>query len=319
MKRKYMEQETFKQKDHNSAKFAFFYMLSLVALVFMALGTGMIIFQVINKKLVDVINQFQGSFSSDQLKFAISALIISTPIYYLASWQIQKSLFSAILAKDSGVRKWLTYFVLFVSSVIMLGWLVAVINNFLDGELTTKFILKALTAIFIAAIIFSCYFYDIKRENIVNIKDRIILVYFYGSLALVLATLIAGFFFVESPRATRERKYDEVILNKFDLIDSNLNNYYQDNKKLPKNLDELLSNKMYYLTDNDINNPLDKKQFEYKVIEKDVYELCADFKTSNRNKEEDYYNFYGRRWLHDMGYQCLRRKVNSEVKAMPVP
>ncbi len=34
--------------NHNSAKYAFFYMLSLVALVFVALSTGMIIFQIIN-------------------------------------------------------------------------------------------------------------------------------------------------------------------------------------------------------------------------------------------------------------------------------
>ena len=68
--------------NNNGAKFAFFYLLSLVALIFMALSTGMIVFQIINKNLVDIINQYQGRFSDDALKFAISALIIPLPVIF---------------------------------------------------------------------------------------------------------------------------------------------------------------------------------------------------------------------------------------------
>jgi hypothetical protein len=96
----------------NAAKFAFFYMLSLVALIFMALSTGMIIFQIINKNIPDILNIYQGTFSSETLKFAISALIISAPIFYVCMRQIFANLKSGDLEKDSGIRKWLTYFIL---------------------------------------------------------------------------------------------------------------------------------------------------------------------------------------------------------------
>ena len=163
-----MEQQMIGEKN-NAAKYAFFYMLSLVALIFMALSAGIIVFQIINKNIVDALENFRGSYNSGALKFAISAIIIAAPIYYLTAFQINKNLFSGKLSKDSGIRKWLTYFILLVSTIVMLGFLVAVVYNFLDGELTTKFILKALTAIIIAAAIFTYYFYDIRRENVAGV------------------------------------------------------------------------------------------------------------------------------------------------------
>ena len=152
--------------DKNNAKFAFFYMLSLVALVFVAISVGMIIFQIINKEIVDIINQYSGRYSDSQMKFAISALVVAAPIFYIASRQIFKSLFSGALDEEAGVRRWLTYLILLVAIIVMIGWLIAILNGFLDGELTTKFFFKAIAALLIAGSVFSFYLYDVKRENI---------------------------------------------------------------------------------------------------------------------------------------------------------
>lgn len=226
-------------QQNNAAKYAFFYMLSLVALVFMSLSTGMIVFQIINKYIVDIINQSRGRFSPDQLKFAISALIISAPIFYFTTRQIFKNLFSGALDKDSQIRKWLTYFILLVSSVVMIGWFIAVVNSFLDGELTLKFILKALTAVGIAAIIFSFYLYDIKRENVMGAKDNVLKIYFYGSLMLVIAVFAGALFIIESPTETRDRKMDDEVLRKLNRLDSSVRSYYVENERLPVDFGEL--------------------------------------------------------------------------------
>lgn len=294
--------------ESNVAKSAFFYMLSMVALVFMALSTGMIIFQIINKNIADAISNYSGVFSQEALKFAISAIIISTPIYNLVMRQINKNLFSGKIDKNSGVRKWLTYFILFVSSVVVIGWLIGIINSFLGGELTIKFVFKAITAVLISAVIFTYYLYDIKRENVVNIKDKTITIYSYATLAIVIIVLIASFFFIDSPAKTRNINYDDLIIQKFSTIDNAINNYYNDNKKLPANLDELKSD-INYLIDSDLENPLTKKKFDYKAIDNNKYELCADFKTSNRNDNDINQYPYGKRWIHDEGYQCIRQNV----------
>lgn len=290
-------------------------MLSLVALIFMALSAGMIIFQIINKNIIDALEQFRGRYSPHQLKFAISALIISAPIFYITMWQIYKNLFSGALGKDSGVRRWLTYLVLFVSSVVMIGWLIATVNSFLDGELTAKFILKAITAISIAATIFTFYLYDIKREQVAGKKDKVIQIYFYGSLAVVIAVFTASLFFVESPTETRNRKLDQRILENFNDIDRAVNDYYYDKKKMPENLDELAS-EFNYLTSKGIEDPLSKKKYEYKTTSDKKYELCAVFRASNKDENEVKYNYYKEQWPHDDGYQCISQKVREKDKVM---
>jgi hypothetical protein len=210
-------------QQKNSAKFAFYYMLSLVALIFMAVSAGVIIFQIINKHFTDPIGLFQGMFSADALRFAISALFISSPIFFIITWQIFKNLFSGNLDEESGVRKWLTYLILFASAVVMLVWLIITMNNFLRGELTVKFALKALTSLVIAGAIFVFYLYDIKRKDIKGKKDKVISIYSYSSIAIVAAIFIISLFFIESPAVSRSRNHDDLVLNNLDQIDSIIN------------------------------------------------------------------------------------------------
>ena len=305
--------------QNNAAKFAFFYMLSLVALIITAIASGTIIFQVINKNITDALNQFRGSFSPDALKFAISALIIAAPIFFMTMRQIQKSLFSGALPKDSGVRKWLTYFIIFVSSVVMLGWLIATINNFLDGELTLKFILKAMTAIGIAAAIFTFFYYDIRRAETAGAKDRTVSVYFYGSLIFVTGAFILALFFVESPTETRNRKFDLALLENFSQLDSAITEYYNTEDAMPENLDSL-ETRFNYITDRALTDPATGAAIEYRITGEKTYELCADFRTSNRGEELDRFYAYQDRWPHDAGYQCLGQTVTAYDKGpLPAP
>ncbi len=295
--------------QNNAAKFAFFYMLSLVALIFMSLASGMIIFQIVNKSIPDIINQYRGRYDSGLLKLGISMLIIAAPIFYLTARQIYKNLFSGVLGKDSGIRKWLTYFILFATSVVMIGWLIATVNSFLDGDLTLKFVLKAMAAIFIAAAVFTFYLYDIKRGEVAGKKDLVIRGYCYGSLVLVIAFFAASLFFVESPAQTRNRKIDTAILDNFNVIDGAIITYYRENGKMPENLD-VLENDFSYLLEADLKNPLTQEKFEYKVSGEKSYELCTTFMSANQdaNVQEDYYR---ERWPHAAGYQCLSQKVHE--------
>lgn len=307
------------QNIKQTPKYAFYYMLSLVALIFLALSSGVAIFQIINKNIVDILENFQTGYSSELIKFAISALFISAPVYYLSMRAISKSLFSGAMDKDSAVRRWLTYFILFVASVVMLGWLIGILNSFLNGDLTSKFILKALTALLISASIFYFYFYDIKRAEVVNVKNKVITIYFYSSLVFVIAVLVSAFMFVESPTETRNIKYDIATLQNFSQIENALNIYYDENKKLPENLDKLVGwSKASFLTDKILTDKITNKKYEYRIKGKNNYELCADFKTSNKDKGTNMdYNYIDELWLHDKGYQCLEKKIAVEEAKIP--
>jgi len=304
-------------EQHQNAKFAFFYLLSLVALVSMSVSTGTIIFQIINKTIPDALTLAPGGFIQEALRFAISAIIIAGPIYFVMMWLINKSLLKGTMEKESGIRKWLTYFILLVSAVVMIGWLIGTISSFLNGELSLKFILKSLTSILISALIFSFYLYDIKRED-VSKNNNIIRAYYYGAMAVAAVALVAAFFFIDSPAQVRSQKYDQAIINKFSQIDSAINAYYGENGKLPVNLKDLIGGgSAYYIVANDVTDPATGKMFDYKVDNKDVYELCATFKTENKSQADDKSIYVDTRWLHDAGYQCLKQRVTLLDSKIP--
>lgn len=298
----------------NSAKFAFFYMLSLVALIFMSTSVGTILFQIINKTIADPIGISSGRFTSGALRYGISALIISAPIYYFITREIFKNLFKGLLEKDSGVRRWLTYFILFVAAVVMIGWLIAALNNFLNGELTIKFILKALTSIVISAIIFTFYFYDIKREEVAGKKDKVVTLYFYSTLVIVLAVLVAGFFFVESPTVVRQKRHDQQIVQNFENIYNAVTAYYNNNDTIPQSLEDLVSDpsREYYIIQDYLKDPETEEMFQYEKLAADTYKICASFYLSNKDdSEDDYDEFLQEKWAHDSGEQCFERRVEK--------
>lgn len=294
-------------ENNNSPKYAFYYLLSLFALGFMAVSTGTIIFQIINKNVVDLLASSMTCYEPGALRSAIAAIIISTPIYYVSSFQINKNLYLGKLKLESGVRKWLTYFILFVSFAAITGYLISIIYNFLDGELTVKFILKTVTALIIAAAVFSYYLYEIKRAYAVGKKDNALKIYFYASLFAVILSLISGIVFVESPVYARAKKQDDKIVENLDIIKMKIDAYTSEKGIAPKDFDELLKNDL--LVQDNILNPFNKKEIEYK-IEKDAgYKLCAEFLTSNLGKEgkDCSIGWYNDQWPHDKGYQCFEK------------
>jgi len=305
--------------QNNSAKFAFFYLLSLVSLGFLATATGMIIFQIINKNITDLVENWNMVYNLEALRFAMSAVIVAAPVYYVSVWQINKSLFSGALDKASGIRRWLTYFIMFIAAVVVIGYLIGLINVFLSGELTLKFGLKTLTVLLISAVVFSYYFYDIKREQVENTKSKIVKIYFYATSAAVLIVFISSFFFVESPAQARRLRQDSEVLNRLSSLAGGIDAYYNDNQKLPADLSVLLADNLYVIERNTIN-PVTRKQFEYKIRGGKKYELCTDFQTANKNMDKTNYDYYlGEQWQHDAGYQCIVKTAQDDLSGkMPL-
>jgi hypothetical protein len=62
-------------------------------------------------------------------------------------------------------RQWLTYLTLFVASMTALGDLVALVWGVLDGDATTKFLLKTLFVAVVSAVILLYYYRDIKAAE----------------------------------------------------------------------------------------------------------------------------------------------------------
>ncbi len=295
--------------NKHNAKYAFYYLLSLAALIFMALSAGMILFGIIDKTIPDVLKTYSSNVVSSQMRFAISALFISAPIFYYVSSLINKGLHKGELEKDSAIRRWLTYFIILVSSLIILGSFVGVINNFLSGELTSRFILKAASVLLISGVAFSFYFYDVKRENPEK-SSKTVKFFFFGTLVLAVAIFVSAWFFVESPKMARARRVDEALVQNMYNLENAVNNYYERNKKLPNDIEEL---KSYHYAYQNLGNMFDPETKEPIVYQKDgdkEFKMCATFRTSSIVDDGAKNNYYsgldsnGNK-AHLAGYQCL--------------
>jgi len=296
-------------RPFNVAKFVFFYLTHLVSLVFMAISFGTIVFQAINKFIKDPVNLYSAFYQEEALRFGIAAILVFSPVYYVVTHFIHKALFKGEVKRDSGIRRWLTYLILFVSFLVFAGYLIGFIISFLSGELTLKFLLKVVTVLVIAATVFSFYLYDIMRKETEGQKDKVIKIYFYATLAAVVIAFVGAFFVAGNPATTRAKKLDEDIVMKFYNIDNCVDQYYREKKVMPQNLEEIQAQCSYLLEDS-LKDKVTGKAFEYKLKEGRVYELCAQFRTSNKSEEpKPYAGPEMKSDTHDSGWQCLERKV----------
>ena len=297
------------------AKYVFYYLLSLEALVFTAFSVGMVIFSIINKTIPDALNNYYGDVDG-ALKFAISALFIAAPIFYFVSSLITKGLRKGELEKESALRRWLTYFILLVSSLIILGVFISVINSFLSGELTSRFVLKALSVFVLSALPFAYYYYDIKRPNPEE-PNKIVKIFFFGTMALVLIAFIAAWFFVESPKTARARLLDQKLMQNISNIEGTINTYYDRYKKLPENLELLAGDSTLYFEKKSLLDPETGAKIVYEIKSGRDYALCATFRLSTIKDDKTIDNSYvngsiGRE--HEAGYQCLKSSVSVDIK-----
>jgi len=305
---------------NNNAKYAFYYLLSLVALIFTAVSVGMISFGIINDTVADALTMRNGV--SDSLKFAISALIIATPIFFLMQSLINKGLRKGELDKESGVRRWLTYFILLVSSVTILGVFIGVLNNFLAGEFTISFILKSVSMLVISAAVFSFYFYDIKRSNVTD-KNLVMRIFFFASLGIIVISFVASWFFIESPVLTRAKRLDQNLVNNITSLENAVNSYNDKYKKLPDSLDQVKNDRDIYLDIRSLVDPETNVPIVYNKVSDKTFQFCATFRTDNKNINPQTDTSYSDPTkLHLAGYQCISSNTWSadpqKVPASPV-
>ncbi|MFQ6026969.1 MAG: DUF5671 domain-containing protein [Dehalococcoidia bacterium] len=151
-------------KPYIQAREAFLYVVSFITLYVSAFSFGALIFSFIDRAFPDPLS-FGGGFSSEALTTAIASIVITFPLYLFFMWRIAKAAAEDPERRQSRIRKWLTYLTLVVGAGIIIGDLIGLLANFLDGDLTTRFSLKALTILTITGVIFGFYLWDLQREE----------------------------------------------------------------------------------------------------------------------------------------------------------
>ena len=157
------------EKDNKvSPKDVFTHLLAIVALYASAVSFLVLVFQTVNIWFPDILTEagyYARLGANNAIRWSIASLVIVFPVYVMTMRYLGKSYEENPSKRNLRVRKWLMYFTVFIAALVIMGDLVTLINNLLNGELTVRFGLKVGTVLFVAGSIFYYYFSDLKKHH----------------------------------------------------------------------------------------------------------------------------------------------------------
>ncbi len=288
---------------------------SLIALYVSLSALIAVIFGVINLTYPDPVESYWAYDSAQQgIRFGIAMLLVFFPTYVVLTRTVNQ-----IRRKETGtyltLTKWLVYLSLLVGGGILLGDLVAVILTYLNGEITLRFILKALTLLVVIGAAF--YYYIQDARGYWNSHEKHSKMYAGGASIIVITVLVLGFLNSDTPSQVRDMRFDDQQISDLSDMQWRIEDHYRINKNLPATVAEL------YVGISVPVAPEGRETYSYSIIDEDTYELCASFMYESANgrigeravifDESIAKNPYNN-WDHGTGRTCFERTVIDYTK-----
>ncbi len=301
------------EPKRNIPRDLFLHLLAIVTLYWSAISFVALLWQFINYYFPNVLASYYSvSYSLGLIRFEVSSLFIVFPLFVIVSWYLNKIYRREAVVRESKIRKWLLYLTLFVAALVVVGDLVAVINNLLGGDTTARFILKALSVLLVAGFVFGYYFDDVRRET----PSKLGKPFAWVAGVLVLVVIVWSFFIIGSPNSARLIQYDQQRVSDLQGIQSQIVNYWQSKGALPPTLVNLSDTISGY---NAPVDPQSKVNYEYNI--KDVtnlsFELCATFsKPTQKDTTRALYPVgagIDQNWDHSAGTVCFARTIDKQL------
>jgi len=155
-------------RPYLSAREAFMYLVLFGTLYVSAYSLGSLVFDLINTSFPDPADaSFRRSpeYVRESMRWSVSALIVAFPVFLYISWLTGRAISRDPIKRASKVRRWLTYWTLFVASCALIGDFTTLVYNVLGGELTVRFLLKVATVALIAGTAFTYYLRDLRQDE----------------------------------------------------------------------------------------------------------------------------------------------------------
>jgi len=288
---------------------------SLITLYVSVSAMVLVLFGVITTLYPDALNgSWEYQSAQQSIRFGIAMLVVFFPTYVFITRSVNE-----IRRNETGtymaLTKWLVYLSLLVGGVILLGDAVTVILTYLNGEITVRFILKALALLIIVGSAFYYYILDAKLYWITH-ESQSKLYALVVSIA-VIAILALGFSYSDTPKEVREKATDELQTQNLQDMQWRIVDHYRINKSLPTDTAQL------YVGIQEVAAPQGRAAYTYKVIDEDTYKLCATYlypsqvqvgrdmavpvSTSPDMLTNPYNN-----WDHGVGETCFERTIMKE-------
>lgn len=295
----------------------FIHLGATIVLYVAAISLINLVFSVIDYAVPDAL---AGGFYSGSIAWPISMLVVLVPLLYIFEWLIHRDYKQVPEKLQLWIRRWRIHLTLFLAGATIIGDLIALINTYLSGEITMRFVYKILAIFIICGIIFAYYLLDRMDTTTKGQMARKVLA--GVGIVVVLLSIVGGFVIVGSPSKQRAQRFDQQRVYDLSSVQGWIVNQWQVKGSIPVALKEL---------EDDISGniiPLDpetKTPYEYTVKGKTSFELCATFSLPsvdvNGKTSPAVYQAYqvtpyaggaDTNWKHDAGRTCFSRTIDPE-------
>lgn len=273
-----------------------------------------LLFATIDRVFRDQLSYYDDPYSGG-IRFALASLIVVFPISLILFSAVKKGIAREPAKLLLPLRRWALWITIFITGAFLAGDLIAVLSGFLGGELTMRFMLKALAVLLVSAAVFWYAVLEIRLtpEKPVSLRTPFII----GSLIGVLAAVVWGFAVMGSPFTVRKLRMDEQRVSDLQSIQWQVVNYWQQKSRFPKSLTELADPLSGYQVPTD---PETGASYEFTLGTGYAFTLCANFALPNSSQSRTImmkpYPMGGdgapENWEHSAGRACFERTLDPE-------
>jgi hypothetical protein len=138
------------------------YLLSLLTLYLSSIGAAILIWGLADRWFEDPTERFR---TSGSIRTGISMLVVAFPIFLYLSSYVGRKLKSGDMPSRSTLRRVMTFVTLFIIAVTSIVDLITILYNFLGGDLTARFAVKAFGILAITGLVFLYYLGELRSQR----------------------------------------------------------------------------------------------------------------------------------------------------------
>ncbi|MDD5041811.1 MAG: DUF5671 domain-containing protein [Candidatus Peribacteraceae bacterium] len=297
--------------SHTYPRDFFLYLLTTVTLYVSVISGLMLLFQFINLGFPDPLDYAEGVRGS--IRWGAAMLTILFPVFAFTTRFLHRDLVHFPEKAEYRIRKWLLYLTVFVAALVVIGDLITLLFNFLNGDLTIRFLLKILAVGLVTGLVFGYELWDVRRTDFqATSGNRTIS---WSLAGVVVVVIVAGFTLSGSPFEQRRVRFDEQRLSDLQNIQYQVIEYWIAKQALPATLTDVQSPLVGFVLPTDPNT---HEAYGYNKLAALKFSLCATFDTTsqsaNRNRntyplKEGTMDF----WDHGTGNVCFERTIDPDL------
>lgn len=279
-----------RKRVSSSPRDAFLHLVALVSLYNAAFAVGGILFVLIDRWLPLPLDS--AYVSKGILRWAVATLVVALPILLLTHRTIAHDVARNPVSRLSPVYRFLAYLTLLVTALVMAGDLVCVVINFLQGDATLRFLLKALVVLAVAGGAYLWYASDLRREeSLAGTAGRALPPpprwrpwLARGGFVAAAACLVAALVLLESPWQARRLRLDANRVGHLRAIQTAVENFHKRRGELPESLEALRDDPGTFV--GDLEDPVTGAAYGFRRTGAESYELTATFDLPSPSAEE---------------------------------